>query len=288
MRCDANISLRPFGQEAFGTKAELKNLNSFSNVRRGLLFEQTRQEKELLAGKELYQETRRYDDSTRETILMRVKMGQDDYRQFPDPDILPFVISDETVQKLKDSLPEMPEERRNRYVEEFKIPAYDAGVLTATVEMSDFFDATVEAGADANQASNWLMGDISAYLNKEQVEIDETNLTPKGLAEMILLIKDQTISSKIAKRVFNELTKEVVTDVRALVEEKGWAQLSDPSQLLPIINEVLDANEQSVADFKDGKDRAKGFLIGQVMQATRGQANPGMVNKILNEELNKR
>lgn len=288
MRCDANISLRPFGQEAFGTKAELKNLNSFSNVRRGLLFEQTRQEKELLAGKELYQETRRYDDSTRETILMRVKMGQDDYRQFPDPDILPFVISDETVQKLKDSLPEMPEERRNRYVEEFKIPAYDAGVLTATVEMSDFFDATVEAGADANQASNWLMGDISAYLNKEQVEIDETNLTPEGLAEMILLIKDQTISSKIAKRVFNELTKEVVTDVRALVEEKGWAQLSDPSQLLPIINEVLDANEQSVADFKDGKDRAKGFLIGQVMQATRGQANPGMVNKILNEELNKR
>lgn len=288
MRCDANISLRPFGQEEYGVKTELKNLNSFNNVRRGLIHEQARQEHLLMAGEELAQETRRYDDTTGETTLMRVKTGQDDYRLFPDPDILPFTISDEMIDHLRESLPEMPEDRRKRYVEDLEIPAYDAEVLTASVEMSDFFDATVEQGADPKQVSNWLMGDVSAYLNEEQVEIDETNLTPEALAEMILLIEDETISSKIAKRVFNELTKEPVADVRALVEEKGWAQLSDPAQLLPIINEVLDNNEQSVADFKDGKDRAKGFLIGQVMKETRGQANPGMVNKILNEELEKR
>lgn len=288
MRCDANISLRPFGQEEFGVKTELKNLNSFNNVRRGLIFEQARQERLLLSGGEPLQETRRYDDVTRETVLMRVKEGADDYRYFPEPDILPFELSDELIEELRASLPEMPKARRKRYVEEFGIPAYDAEVLTATVEMSDFFEETVAAGADPKQASNWLMGEVSAYLNSKQVDIDETTLTPAGLAEMILLIDDGTISSKIAKRVFTELTKAEVEDVRALVEEKGWAQLSDPAQILPIITRVLDENAQSVADFKDGKDRAKGFLVGQVMKETRGQANPGVVNKLLDEELNKR
>lgn len=288
MRADANISLRPFGQEEFGVKTELKNLNSFSNVRRGLLFEEVRQEKLLLAGGKPLQETRRYDDSTRQSVLMRVKEGQDDYRYIPEPDILPFEISDEKIDELRASIPEMPKARRMRYVEEFNIPMADAKVMTATVEMSDFFEEMIALGADANQASNWLMGDVSAHLNSQQVGIAETTLTPKALAEMILLIEDGTISSKIAKRVFGELMKEEVKDVRALVEEKGWAQLSDPAQLLPIINEILDNNEQSVADFKDGKDRAKGFLVGQVMQKTRGQANPAMVNKLLDEELNKR
>ncbi len=288
MRCDANISLRPFGQEEFGVKTELKNLNSFSNVRRGLIYEQSRQENLLIAGEQPLQETRRYDDSTRKTILMRVKEGQDDYRYIPEPDILPFEISDKMIQELEESIPEMPKERRVRYVKEFQIPVADAEVMTATVEMSDFFEETVALGADAKQTSNWLMGEVSAHLNNKQVEIDETTLKPKALAEMILLIDDETISSKIAKRVFNELMKEEVEDVRALVEDKGWAQLSNPAELLPIITEILDNNEQSVDDFKDGKDRAKGFLIGQVMKQTRGQANPTMVNKLLDEELNKR
>lgn len=288
MRCDANISLRPFGQEEFGVKTELKNLNSFNNVRRGLIYEQARQEKLLLAGGKPLQETRRYDDSTRQSVLMRVKEGQDDYRYIPEPDILPFEISDEKIDELRASIPEMPKARRQRYVEEFNIPMADAKVMTATVEMSDFFEDMLALGADANQAANWLMGDVSAHLNSEHIGIDETTLTPKALAEMILLVEDGTISSKIAKRVFNELIKEEVEDVRALVEDKGWAQLSDPTQLLPIINEILDNNEQSVADFKDGRDRAKGFLVGQVMQKTRGQANPAMVNKLLDEELNKR
>src|SRR5690625_969871 len=165
MRVDANISLRPFGQEEFGVKTELKNLNSFNYVRRGLKFEQDRQEKILLAGHQTLQETRRYDDTTHETILMRVKEGQDDYRYFPEPDIYPFTISDELIEQLKEELPEMPRERRKRYVEELGLPEYDAGVLTDTVEMSDFFDQTVEEGADPKQASNWLMGEVSAHLN---------------------------------------------------------------------------------------------------------------------------
>ena len=263
-------------------------MNSFNNVRRGLIFEQGRQEKLLLSGGEALQETRRYDDATRESVLMRVKEGADDYRYFPEPDILPFTISEETIEQLRSELPAMPEERRVRYVKELGIPEYDAIVLTDTVEMADFFEATVSNGADAKQASNWLMGDVSAYLNKEQIAIDKTTLTPAGLAEMINLIEDQTISSKIAKRVFAELMKEEVTDVRGLVEEKGWAQLSDPNELIPIISEVLDNNEQSVEDFKGGKKQAQGFLIGQIMKATRGNANPGVVNKLLAQELNKR
>ena len=288
MRADANISLRPFGQEEFGVKTELKHLNSFNNVRRGLIYEEGRQERLLLAGGQPKQETRRYDDATRESVLMRIKEGADDYRYFPEPDILPFTISDEEIERLRNELPEMPEKRRTRYVEDFGIPAYDAEVLTDTVQMSDFFEQTVAEGADAKQASNWLMGEVSAYLNKEQVDIDQTTLTPASLAEMIELIDDQTISSKIAKRVFTELMKEEVEDVRSLVEAKGWAQLSDPAQLLPIISEVLDNNEQSVEDFKGGKKQAQGFLIGQIMKATRGNANPGVVNKLLAQELNKR
>jgi len=288
MRADANISLRPYGQDEFGVKTELKNLNSFNNVRRGLEYEQGRQERLLLAGEETLQETRRYDDATRKTILMRVKEGQDDYRYFPEPDILPFTISDEKIGDLRQELPEMPEERRERYVKDLEIPAYDADVLLDTVEMSDFFDQTVQAGADPKLASNWLMGEVSGYLNDEQVGIDETTLTPEALAEMIGLIEDETISSKIGKKVFTELTKEPVDDVRALVEDKGWVQLSDPEELLPIITEALDENPQSIEDYQNGKDRAKGYLVGQVMKATRGQANPGVVNQLLDQELKKR
>ncbi len=288
MRADANISLRPYGQEAFGVKTELKNLNSFNNVRRGLIYEQERQERLLLSGGEALQETRRYNDTTRESELMRVKEGADDYRYFPEPDIPPFTISDEKIEQLREELPEMPAERRKRYVNELGLPEYDAEVLTDTVQMSDFFDQTVKQGADPKQASNWLMGEVSAYLNSEQMSIEQTTLTPAALAEMLALIEDETISSKIAKRVFTELTKEEVQDVRALVEDKGWAQLSDPEQLLPIITEVLDNNEQSVEDFKGGKKQAQGYLIGQIMKETRGQANPGVVNKLLGQELSKR
>ncbi|GEL67541.1 Asp-tRNA(Asn)/Glu-tRNA(Gln) amidotransferase subunit GatB [Marinilactibacillus psychrotolerans] len=288
MRCDANISLRPFGQKEFGTKSELKNLNSFNFVRKGLAHEVERQERELIAGRELMQETRRYDETTGKTILMRVKEGSSDYRYFPEPDIPNLLIEDEWIEKVRQSLPEMPKERRTRYVEELGIPEYDAEVLTSSREMSDFFEGTVSHGADPKQVSNWLMGEVSAYLNSEKLSFSETALTPKALAEMINLIADGTISSKIAKKVFRELITNGSNNVEALVEEKGWAQLSDPSKLLPVINETLDQNEQSIEDYKNGRDRAIGFLVGQIMKKTRGQANPGVVNKLLKEEIEKR
>ncbi|HLU21507.1 MAG TPA: Asp-tRNA(Asn)/Glu-tRNA(Gln) amidotransferase subunit GatB [Bacillaceae bacterium] len=287
LRCDANISLRPIGQEEFGTKTELKNLNSFNFVRRGLEFEQKRQEKVLLAGGEILQETRRYDEATGETILMRVKEGSDDYRYFPEPDLVQLYIDDEWKERVRAEIPELPDARKKRYVEELGLPAYDAMVLTLTKEMSDFFEAVLEEGADAKLASNWLMGGVSEYLNAEQKELHEVALTPAGLAGMIKLIEDGTISSKIAKKVFRELI-ENGGDAETIVKEKGLVQISDESALIPIVNEVLDANQQSIEDYKNGKGRALGFLVGQIMKATKGQANPPVVNKLLKQEIDKR
>ena len=287
MRCDANISLRPYGQEAFGTKTELKNLNSMTFVKKGLAYEEKRQAKVLLSGGEIKQETRRFDEKTNTTILMRVKEGSSDYRYFPEPDIPRFEIDDAWIERVRQSLPEMPAKRRERYINELELPEYDAMVLTQTKEMSDFFDATIENGADAKLASNWLMGEVSAYLNSEKLELNQSKLTPESLAGMIQLIVDGTISSKIAKKVFQELMKNG-GDPKVIVKEKGLIQLSDPAQLLPIINEVLDNNTQSIEDFKNGKDRAVGFLVGQIMKATKGQANPGVVNQLLKQELGKR
>lgn len=287
MRCDANISIRPYGQEEFGTKAEIKNLNSFNFVRRGLLHEEKRQARVLNSGGEIQQETRRIDETTGETILMRVKEGESDYRYFPEPDLPEFEISQEWIDRVQASLPALPKERRLKYIKNYDLPEYDAMVLTLSKEMSDFFEDTIAAGGDPKQASNWLMGEVSAYLNSEKLELADTKLTPENLAGMITLIADGTISSKMAKKVFRLLaTKGGVA--REVVEKEGLIQLSDPSQLLPIINSILDANQQSVDDFKAGKDRAKGFLVGQIMKQTKGQANPGVVNKLLSEELAKR
>ncbi|MFS0646986.1 Asp-tRNA(Asn)/Glu-tRNA(Gln) amidotransferase subunit GatB [Siminovitchia sp. 179-K 8D1 HS] len=287
LRCDANISLRPVGQEEFGTKTELKNLNSFNFVRRGLEFEEKRQEKVLLSGGVILQETRRYDESTGETILMRVKETADDYRYFPEPDLVQLHIDDEWKNRVRSEIPELPDARKQRYVEELGLPEYDAMVLTLTKEMSDFFEAAIAAGADAKQASNWLMGEVSAYLNAEQKELHDVALTPEGLAGLIKLIENGTISSKIAKKVFRELV-EKGGDPETIVKEKGLVQISDEGALLKIIGEVLDNNEQSIEDYKNGKDRALGFLVGQVMKATKGQANPPLVNKLLKQEIDKR
>ncbi|GEN86723.1 Asp-tRNA(Asn)/Glu-tRNA(Gln) amidotransferase subunit GatB [Oceanobacillus sp. FSL W8-0428] len=287
LRCDANISLRPIGQEEFGTKAELKNLNSFSFVQKGLEFEEKRQEKVLLSGGEILQETRRYDEKTKETILMRIKEGSDDYRYFPEPDLVPLYIDEAWKERIRNEIPELPDARRARYVSELGLSEYDANVLTASKQMSDFFEEAVGYGADVKQVSNWLMGEVSAYMNKHYKEIEELAITPDALAKMVKLIEDGTISSKIAKKVFAELV-ENGGDPEKIVEEKGLVQISDPEQLKQIVNEILDQNEQSIIDFKDGKKKAKGFLVGQIMKATKGQANPPLVNQILAAELEKR
>lgn len=287
MRCDANISIRPYGQEEFGTKTELKNLNSFTFVKKGLEYEEKRQEQVILSGGVINQETRRFDETTGTTKLMRVKEGSDDYRYFPEPDIVPMIISDEWMDEVRKTIPELPDARQRRYQEELGLPAYDAHVLTLTKEMSDMFEQTVALGADPKLASNYLMVDVNAYLNKVQQELKDTALTAEGLAGMIKLITDGTISSKIAKKVFAELI-EHGGDAAQIVKEKGLVQVSDSGQLLAWVNEALDNNPKSIEDYKNGRDRAIGFLVGQIMKASKGQANPQMINKMLLEEIAKR
>ncbi|MDR1521396.1 MAG: Asp-tRNA(Asn)/Glu-tRNA(Gln) amidotransferase subunit GatB [Streptococcaceae bacterium] len=286
MRVDANISLRAFGEKKFGVKTELKNLNSFSNVRKGLIYEQKRQEKVLRSGGVIYQETRRFDDITETTILMRVKEGSSDYRYFPEPDLPKFVLSDEWIEKIKQELPELPAARRKRYVNDFNLPEYDAKVLTLNPEMANFFEATLAKGADAKKVSNWLMGEVSHFLNAEKKELKDLFLTPENFSEMIQLIDEGTLSSKMGKKVFLELAKKGGS-AREVVKKQGLVQLSDPLQLLLIIQEVLANNEQSVKAFKAGKNRALKALMGQIMKITKGQANPALVNKLLLEEMAK-
>lgn len=287
MRVDSNLSVAPIGADKYGVKSEIKNLNSFNYVRSALTFEQQRHVAAYLAGGSIRPETRRWDEPGKKTILMRVKEGADDYRYFPEPDLPPVRVSDDWIAEVKAKLPESPAQRRRRYVEDWGLPEYDAGVLTNTKEMSDFFQDVVAAGADAKLASNYLMGDVSGYLNAEHLELGDIALTPEHLAKMIKLIEDGTISSKIAKKVIVQIIKNDV-DPEEWVRSKGLVQESDPAVLTPIITAILDDNQQSIDDFHAGKDRALGFLVGKIMKETRGQANPKVVNQILNDELAKR
>ncbi|MHA6602938.1 Asp-tRNA(Asn)/Glu-tRNA(Gln) amidotransferase subunit GatB [Aerococcus urinae] len=287
MRCDANISLRPYGQEEFGTKTEIKNLNSFSNVRRGLAYEEKRQAQVLNRGDRVVQSTLRWDKDNQKTVLMRVKEGEADYRYFPEPDLPEFTVSEEWLDEIRKSIPEMPAERRKRYVEEYDLPDYDAMVLTQTLVMSDFFDEAVKLGGDPKQVSNWLMGEVSAYMNDNEKTLDEIGLTPENLTEMIDLIANGTISSKIGKKVFKHLADEGGS-AKEYVEKEGLVQISDPETLLPMINQVIDDNPQSLEDYRAGKKKAMGYLVGQLMKQTKGQANPQVLNKLLKQELDKR
>ncbi|WP_278954318.1 Asp-tRNA(Asn)/Glu-tRNA(Gln) amidotransferase subunit GatB [Lactobacillus apis] len=287
MRVDTNISIRPAGQKELGTKVEMKNLNSFEHVRKSLAYEEKRQAQVLLSGGRVQISTRRFDEATGKTVLERVKEGDADYRYFPEPDIAPDHISDEWIEEIKSSLPRSAEERYNQYVNEFGLKEYDANVLLQTKESSDFFDKTVAAGADPQLAANWMNTQVNGYLNDNRVELADIKLIPENLAAMIKLIKDGTISSKIAKKVFAE-TIANGTDPKKYVEDQGMVQLSDTSVLEPMVKEVVDNNPQSVEDFKNGKDRAIGFLVGQIMKQTRGKANPKVINQLLNDELQKR
>jgi len=287
MRVDTNISIRPVGSDTYGTKVELKNLNSFNHVRLGLAYEEKRQAAILKQGGTIGQETRRLDEKSGETFLMRVKSGADDYRYFPEPDLPDYEISPEWIAEIKANLPETASVRRNHYINELGIPEYDAGVLTDTKEMSDFFDEAVSYDANPKLVSNWLMGEVNAYLNDKKIGLLDTKLTPEHLAKMINLISNGTISSKIAKKVFQE-TISNGTEPEEWVKSKGLVQESDPAVLKPMILEILDNNQQSIDDFKNGKDRAVGFLVGQIMKQTHGQANPKVVNKILMAELKSR
>lgn len=286
MRVDANISLRPYGQEAFGTKTELKNLNSFNYVRKGLQHEIERQAKILRSGGQIQQETRRYDEATGETILMRVKEGAADYRYFPEPDLPLYEIDNDWIEEIRAELPEFPKERRAKYTAEYGLTAYDTSQLTATKATSDFFESAVAKGGDAKQISNWLQGEVAQFLNAENKTLSEIALTPENLLEMLALIEDGTISSKIAKKVFVHLAKNGGS-AREYVEKAGLVQISDPDVLIPIIHQVFADNEAAVADFKSGKRNADKAFTGFLMKATKGQANPQVALKLLAQELQK-
>lgn len=287
LRCDANVSIRPVGQKEFGTKTELKNLNSFNFVKKGLEYEVERQKELVLSGEKIRQETRRYDEATGKTILMRVKEGAEDYRYFPEPDLLPVHIDDEWLEEIKNSIPELPDARQKRYVEQYQLPKYDANVLTLTREMADFFEETVLNGADPKLASNWLMGEVSAYLKAENKELNQISLTPKHLASIIQLIEKGTISTTMAKTVLMEVVKSG-EEPEKIVKEKGLVLISDEATLIKIIDEILDKNVKIIEDYKNGKQKALGFFVGQTMKATKGQANPPLVNKLLVQQLDKR
>lgn len=287
LRCDANISLRPVGQKEFGTRVELKNMNTFKGVQKALEYEEMRHTRLLLSGGKIEQETRRWDEAKGQTQSLRDKEEAHDYRYFPDPDLVTITISPELLEEIKKEIPELPDARKNRYMEQFGLSSYDAGVLTASKAIADFFDEATKYAKDPKQVANWIMGEVLAYLNAHEKEIHETKLTPENLGKLIGLIEKGTISGKIAKSIFPDLV-ETGADPEKIVEEKGLVQISDTAELIKIVIEAIEQNPQSVEDYKAGKKKAIGFLVGQVMKATKGKANPQLVNQLLVEEINKR
>lgn len=286
LRCDANVSLRPWGQEKFGTRAELKNMNSFRGVQRGLEYEQMRQADILDSGGTVVQETRRWDDSQSKTFSMRGKEESHDYRYFPDPDLVQLHIDSEWKERVRASIPELPDARQARYTAEYGLPAYDAGVITSSKKLADFFEESLGYTKDAKAVSNWIMGDLLAYLNQNNKEIDAVRITGQGLGEMIGLLEKGTISGKIAKTVFKEMLESGKLP-QQIVEEQGLVQISDEGAIKGIVEKVVAANPQSVEDYRAGKEKAIGFLVGQVMKESRGKANPGLANKLLVDYLNR-
>ena len=287
LRCDVNLSVRKKGETKFGTRTETKNLNSFKAIGRSIEFEIDRQIKELENGGQIYQETRRWDDDKGIGYAMRTKEDAHDYRYFPEPDLAPIVLSDEYVEGLRASLPEMPNVRRDRYINELGLPEYDATQITNSKHMAEFFDKAVAKCGNAKLVSNWIMSDLSRKLNETEMEIIDVKFTAENLGELIELIDKGTISSAIAKKVF-EFMYESGDNPAKIVEEKGLVQITDESAIKDMVISVINENEQSVQDFLNGKDKAVGFIVGQVMKASRGKANPGVVNKLIMEELNRR
>ncbi|MEX3526090.1 MAG: Asp-tRNA(Asn)/Glu-tRNA(Gln) amidotransferase subunit GatB [Burkholderia sp.] len=289
-RCDANVSVRPLGQEKFGTRAEIKNLNSFRFLEDAINYEVRRQIELIEDGGTVVQETRLYDPDKRETRSMRSKEDAQDYRYFPDPDLMPVVIDPKWVERVRGEMPELPAAMQQRFAEQYGVTPYAAGVLTASKAMAAYFEAVVaKAGAaNAKVAANWLMGDVSSLLNREGIEIAASPVSAAQLALVLQRIADGTISNKIAKEIFQAIWDEKAGDEAAadrIIEAKGLKQISDSGALEAIIDEVLAANAKSVEEFRAGKEKAFNALVGQAMKATKGKANPAQVNELLKNKL---
>lgn len=284
LRCDANVSLRPVGQEEFGTKAELKNMNSFSAVEKGLEYEVKRQREILEEGGEVVQETRTWDESLNKTISMRGKEEAHDYRYFPEPDLVPLEIDEAWKEEMRQQIPELPREKYKRFISELGLPEYDAGVLTGDKDMAVFFEEVLKDYADPKNLSNWMMGEFLRLLNENNHSPFESGVSPINLAKMLKMIDQDIISGKIAKEVFEKMYNSG-NDPETIVEEEGLKQISDEDELENIVDGIIADNPDAVEDVQNGKDRAIGFLVGQVMKETRGKANPGLVNQMLRDKL---
>lgn len=285
LRCDANVSIRPRGSKELGIKAEIKNMNSFKALQKALAYEIERQMEVLEEGGRVVQETRTWDDSRGITLSMRSKEQAHDYRYFPDPDLVPLVIDPGLVEEIRSSLPELPDQRKERYVRELGLPDYDAGVLTSTKEVADYFENCLDVYPNPKAVGNWVMGDLSRLLNANNMEITECKIKPEQLGEMFKLMDKGTISGKIAKTVFEDMFA-TGKDPEQIVKEKGLVQISDEGAIAEVVDQILAGNPKVVEDFRAGKEKALGFLVGQVMKATRGKANPDLVNKLLKEKIN--
>ncbi len=285
LRCDVNISVRPVGRSEFGTKVEIKNMNSFSAIQRAIDYEIDRQITAIANNEPIFQETRLWEEGAQRTISMRSKEGSSDYRYFPEPDLTPMVLTAARQAGWKDELPELPVAKRHRYQTELGLSAYDTRVLTDDRAIAEYLEETIAAGADIKQAANWVMGDITAYLKNQKIGVREIALTPTVLAELIGLIDNGTISGKIAKEILPELFDRGGS-VKALVESKGLISISDEAELAKIIDEIIAANPKELEQYQAGKTKLLGFFVGQLMKQTGGRAEPKLANQILAKKLN--
>lgn len=286
LRCDANVSIMPVGAKEFGTRAEIKNLNSFRALERAINYEVQRQIELVEDGGHVVQETRTWDENAGMTLSMRSKEEAHDYRYFPEPDLVPIELDDAWIDRVRDTLPELPAQRQARIIEQFGLSVKDANQIVGTKAMAEYFDEAVKTAKDGKGVANWLLGDVSAYLNNENITIAEFIVTPANLSELVNLLKEGVINSKAGKQVFAEMLKSNKS-AKALVKELGLEQVSDAGAIEALVDEVLAANPQSVADFKAGKEKAIGFLTGQIMKKSRGKANPPMVQAMLREKMSK-
>ncbi|RKD28996.1 Asp-tRNA(Asn)/Glu-tRNA(Gln) amidotransferase subunit GatB [Thermohalobacter berrensis] len=282
LRVDININVVDEEKGSKTTITELKNLNSFKAAVKAMEYEEKRHKKLLEEGKDTRRETRRWDESKNETIVMRVKENVEDYRYFPEPDIVELEIDREWVENIRENLPELPHVKKERFIKEYGLPEYDAEVITSSRALANFYEETNNYAKDPKQISNWIMGDVLRRLNEEEMEIEDIKFTPKDLADLLKLINEGKINNKIGKKVLRTMFEEG-KDPNTIVKEKGLIQITDENKLREIVENVIAENEQSVIDYRNGKDRALGYLVGQVMKATRGKANPQMVNKLILE-----
>jgi aspartyl-tRNA(Asn)/glutamyl-tRNA(Gln) amidotransferase subunit B len=287
-RCDANVSIRPKGETALGTRTETKNVNSFRFVERAINYEIARQIDILESGGTIVQETRLYDADKNETRAMRSKETANDYRYFPDPDLLPLHVDAEFIEAMRKQLPELPEAKKNRFLNSYGLTPYDAGILAGDRALADYFEAAAKQVSDPaaiKLVANWIIGDLSAALNKENLEIQQSAITAEQLAQLVRRITDNTVSGKIAKTIFEALWQNPGSDVDSIIRDKGLVQITDDAAIEKTIDAVLAANSQQVADYRAGKETLFGFFVGQVMKAMQGKANPQLVNSLLQKKL---